>query len=111
MNLLLRHNPDLTTEAEEEMQLHTITMWCNKHLSEGQRIENLEEEFWDGTKLSALVESLLLKGNLFLMTDCLFVTFILAISVKFSLFRLLEMCIFLTILHFVFCCICSSINA
>ena len=45
------------------MQLRTITMWCNKYLGVGQRIKNLEEEFWDGTKFNALVETLLEKGN------------------------------------------------
>ena len=58
--------PDLPTEAKEEMQLRTITKWCNKHIGVEQRINNLEEDFWDGTKFSALVETLLQKGNFIL---------------------------------------------
>ena len=47
------------------MQLRTLTMWCNKHLDKEQHIENLEEEFWDGSKMGTLVETLLKKKGKF----------------------------------------------
>ncbi|XP_072013473.1 uncharacterized protein [Amphiura filiformis] len=52
------------SNEKEDILIRTFTKWANTHLkSVNEEVDNLEEDFWDGPKLTALIEVLVQKGQ------------------------------------------------
>ncbi|XP_072017279.1 filamin-A-like [Amphiura filiformis] len=52
------------SNEKEDILIRTFTKWANTHLkSVNEEVDNLEEDFWDGSKLTALIEVLVQKGQ------------------------------------------------
>ncbi|XP_072023889.1 uncharacterized protein [Amphiura filiformis] len=52
------------SNEKEDILIQTFTKWANTQLKNvNEEMDNLEEDFWDGSKLTALIEVLLQKGQ------------------------------------------------
>ncbi|XP_072023890.1 dystrophin-like isoform X1 [Amphiura filiformis] len=52
------------SNEKEDILIQTFTKWANTQLNDAnEQIDNLEEDFWNGPKLTALIEVLLQKGK------------------------------------------------